>query len=260
MGYRWYNPALGRWISRDPIGLNGGLNLLTAFANSPFSVNDPLGMEVNAYSNDGEKMTLCDSSELLRYLLTRKAGSIRKLCVSGHANKDEQLLSAANSESPESLSAIFKHNPTTGQAEPRIILSGEGLLYGNKIPNEDIIPRRPGTTLDRVYIEKLLKEKMAPNSCIYLLGCEAGGPALDGCDDLKCNEEEGVRSFATLVSKSVPHAEVLGSSKVTHSSPMLFGVLPIPFFKYTITWSHINHFRNGNLIKHDKETREHTEE
>ena len=22
MGYRWYNPVLGRWLSRDPIGLD----------------------------------------------------------------------------------------------------------------------------------------------------------------------------------------------------------------------------------------------
>lgn len=260
MGFRWYNPALGRWISCDPIGLNGGLNLLTAFANSPLSNNDLIGMEVNAYSDEDGKTTLSDSSELLRYLLTRKAGSIRKLCISGHANKDEQLLSAANSESPESLSAAFKYNPATGQAEPRITLSGEGLLYGNNIPKDNIIARKSGTTLDRVYIEKLLKEKMATDSCIYLFGCEAGGPPLGGCDDPKCKEKDGVLSLAVLLSKSVPQAEVIGSSKVTKRFPMIFGRLPVPFVKYTISWSHINHFRNGNLVKHEKDAQEYVEE
>jgi RHS repeat-associated protein len=260
MGYRWYNPVLGRWLSRDPIGLDGGVNLLTALGNSPLSNNDPIGLEVNAYSNEGEKMTLSDSRELLRYLITRKAGSIRKLCISGHANQDLQLLSAANTESRELLSAVTKHNLATGQAEPRIVLSGEGLLYGNNIPEGDIIPRRPGTTVDRVYIEKLLKEKMAANSCIYLLGCEAGGPAAGSCDDPECKGEEGARSLAALLSKSVPQAEVLGSSIKTLRSPMFASILPIPFLRYTVTWSHVNHFKNGSLIKHDKEKREYTEE
>jgi RHS repeat-associated protein len=36
-GHRYYEPPTGRWISRDPIGEQGGLNLVT------FVVNEPLG-------------------------------------------------------------------------------------------------------------------------------------------------------------------------------------------------------------------------
>ena len=32
---RWYDPAAGRWLSKDPIGLEGGLNLYEAFGNNP---------------------------------------------------------------------------------------------------------------------------------------------------------------------------------------------------------------------------------
>ena len=32
---RWYDPAAGRWLSKDPIGLEGGLNLYEAFENIP---------------------------------------------------------------------------------------------------------------------------------------------------------------------------------------------------------------------------------
>jgi hypothetical protein len=36
MWNRWYNPALGRFVSRDPIGLKGGLNLYEYVDNNPF--------------------------------------------------------------------------------------------------------------------------------------------------------------------------------------------------------------------------------
>ncbi|MBP5227792.1 MAG: RHS repeat-associated core domain-containing protein [Kiritimatiellae bacterium] len=41
---RWYDPAAGRWLSKDPIGLEGGLNLYEAFGNNPINQNDPLGL------------------------------------------------------------------------------------------------------------------------------------------------------------------------------------------------------------------------
>ena len=40
---RWYDPASGRWLSKDPIGLEGGLNLYEAFGNNPVCFRDPEG-------------------------------------------------------------------------------------------------------------------------------------------------------------------------------------------------------------------------
>ena len=42
-GYRFYDPNLQRWPNRDPIGERGGVNLYTAFENSPVGVLDPDG-------------------------------------------------------------------------------------------------------------------------------------------------------------------------------------------------------------------------
>lgn len=44
MGYRWYNPVLGRWLSRDPIGLVGGGNLYLFAADNALDNNDVLGL------------------------------------------------------------------------------------------------------------------------------------------------------------------------------------------------------------------------
>ncbi len=42
--YRAYSPAMGRWISRDPIAENGGLNLYGYVDNSPVDHIDPFGL------------------------------------------------------------------------------------------------------------------------------------------------------------------------------------------------------------------------
>ncbi len=42
-GYRFYNPELGRWINRDPIGEDGGLNVYAFVGNGAIHVIDYLG-------------------------------------------------------------------------------------------------------------------------------------------------------------------------------------------------------------------------
>ena len=43
-GYRYYSPALGRWLSRDPIEEKGGLNLYGFVNNDPVNKWDKLGL------------------------------------------------------------------------------------------------------------------------------------------------------------------------------------------------------------------------
>ena len=43
MGHRFYDPSLARFLSRDPIGFAGGLNLYS-YGNSPVSTIDPAGL------------------------------------------------------------------------------------------------------------------------------------------------------------------------------------------------------------------------
>ena len=52
---RWYDTETGRWLSKDPIGLSGGLNLYAFCGNSPSIMSDPFGQisfdEVCAWMN-----------------------------------------------------------------------------------------------------------------------------------------------------------------------------------------------------------------
>ena len=51
-GYRFYNPALGRWLNRDPINENGGVNLYGCVKNSPISIIDYLGLNYEDCEKD----------------------------------------------------------------------------------------------------------------------------------------------------------------------------------------------------------------
>jgi len=45
---RWYDPALERFISEDPIGLAGGLNTYSYVGNDPMNARDPSGLQAQA--------------------------------------------------------------------------------------------------------------------------------------------------------------------------------------------------------------------
>jgi RHS repeat-associated protein len=53
-GYRYYNPTTGRWINKDPIGEEGGLNLYGFVGNDGIMGHDLFGM------TDSKKKCCCD--------------------------------------------------------------------------------------------------------------------------------------------------------------------------------------------------------
>lgn len=42
---RYYDPSIGRFLSEDPIGFNGGINIYSYVGNKPTSFIDPLGLQ-----------------------------------------------------------------------------------------------------------------------------------------------------------------------------------------------------------------------
>lgn len=57
-GHRSYAPSLGRWLNRDPLGEEGGLNLYGFVENAPTTWADPFGLALYAFdgtNNDGDR-------------------------------------------------------------------------------------------------------------------------------------------------------------------------------------------------------------
>ena len=52
--FRFYNASTGRWLSRDPIGEDGGANLYEFADNAPVIYLDPFGLDGLTYNSDGE--------------------------------------------------------------------------------------------------------------------------------------------------------------------------------------------------------------
>jgi RHS repeat-associated protein len=48
-GYRYYDPETGRWLSRDPIGERGGVNLYGMVGNDPVNHYDVLGLRSRGF-------------------------------------------------------------------------------------------------------------------------------------------------------------------------------------------------------------------
>jgi len=51
-GYRFYYPAIGKWLTRDPLGEAGGINLYAAMLNNPVNWVDPDGL-LTIYGAEG---------------------------------------------------------------------------------------------------------------------------------------------------------------------------------------------------------------
>jgi RHS repeat-associated protein len=48
---RYYDEAVGRFISEDPAGFAGGPNLYASVQNRPMTFNDPFGLQMHPYEN-----------------------------------------------------------------------------------------------------------------------------------------------------------------------------------------------------------------
>lgn len=57
-GYRYYNPSIGRWLSRDPIEEDGGANIYGFIENSPANLIDPLGLAWLILRNSHERASV----------------------------------------------------------------------------------------------------------------------------------------------------------------------------------------------------------
>ena len=72
--YRYYDTQTGRWLTRDPIGYTGGINLYGYCGNDPINVADPSGLYMCTIPGYGE-WNVCPNPNENKYVMYKNDGS-----------------------------------------------------------------------------------------------------------------------------------------------------------------------------------------
>lgn len=141
---RWYDPVSGRWLSKDPIGISGGLDQYVAFGNNPVNFKDPEGLAEIAFPfvkplGEGKDMISAAEATRLGALITHDTPRTKTFTVTGHGlylgNEDDPehvSVAMGNPKSPvdakELAEMIFKHKAY----EPGMDVYLDGCNTGNR--------------------------------------------------------------------------------------------------------------------------------
>lgn len=110
--WRGYDPALGRWLSADPIGLRGGLNLYGYVSNAPIDFTDPDGHGIRRFEKCLKVMASSpfgfpsDIARVFRGSLSLTRRTPRLPAPFSHAAANSASLAA--SDTPEDI-RMMKH-------------------------------------------------------------------------------------------------------------------------------------------------------
>ena len=138
--HRYYDPETGRYISADPIGLLGGINLYAYVGGNPVNWIDPWGLKCVGPSGSHYVGWSHKANKNVHSTFTFKISceSGKKLCGTPTINKDEMAGKAPNSSGvltrPTSFTILsMTETEVVVEVESRIILQpgAQGFLLRN---------------------------------------------------------------------------------------------------------------------------------
>jgi RHS repeat-associated protein len=147
-GYRYYDPRVGRWLSRDPLGEQGGVNLYAYCGNDPVNRHDPLGLSEYGDAADAMEGLLPGVVELSQNLAAERGAVGAALWGGGVPFGMNSLMSSGGFGGLLS-NPLFQYDSQLGgmQSEASGMMSGlrEGIRFNRA---EDYIR----STLNRFYM------------------------------------------------------------------------------------------------------------
>jgi hypothetical protein len=149
--YRAYNTGIGRWISRDPIAEDGGINLYAYVGNRVMVAFDPLGLLDKNYF--GSKDPIHDTANGVPTVPDESR-------LAGHGTPDGALKPGADPNSygpediipPEELGGTIKDLPQSKQGKPARLMMcdlGKNPDYLQKVADAAGVPVM--ATDDKIY-------------------------------------------------------------------------------------------------------------
>jgi RHS repeat-associated protein len=144
--YRYYNPALGRFVQSDPIGIwSGDFNSYRYALSNPLRWKDSFGLEAIIILNNGTFLSAPTANDFLSKLESVADHSVKGIDIYGHAYGN-QTFGTTEGESRDEITANL-----TSQ-HPGIYLLDESGQIGAEIT-------------------QLLKNKLSKNARLGLRGC-----------------------------------------------------------------------------------------
>jgi RHS repeat-associated protein len=155
-GYRFYDPYLQRWVNRDLLGEEGGLNLFTFVRNSPLRHIDANGLYGEIVINDGRIIKTPTVADFVAALESASTGSVVCVTLSGHAgpegiyfgDSDDDFLTAGESSvytsSGQDITELLRNALAP---ESRFNLYGCATAYGDENVSKRLSCLLPDTTV-----------------------------------------------------------------------------------------------------------------
>ena len=121
MGHRYYDAGTGRFLTRDPIGYNGGINLYGFTGNNPVNESDPDGTNFGDYLKGiGDAVNPFEAAKGIV--------SLGKYLASGHANAKALGKAVLTGLNPVDANATDRQSGQRAMGDGLLLLGGYGAL------------------------------------------------------------------------------------------------------------------------------------
>ncbi len=155
MRYRWYDPALGRFLSRDPAGYTDGSSLYLYALGNPLAYFDPMGLQA------------CDPFDIVKYAQRKKIGerdSNSDLLTPAEIESGEKWENSLVDDLQETGKEFLKDAAKAGIFAASIVLPGPDEIIVGALLAKSGWTIRAGKLVDkagREISEKMFKEAVA---------------------------------------------------------------------------------------------------
>ena len=148
-GFRYYDPEIGRYLTRDPIGYGDGLNVYLYVGNNPVNFIDPLGLagddglnEAEQYDTQSQRQETYDRGVAISHVVDQTATEVMNQTPVGAAGN----LAYGTPEEKKATAtglALAAGARLAGKAAGRAVRSkpGQRLLGAAKKKLDDLIAR-----------------------------------------------------------------------------------------------------------------------